>query len=151
MPNLLCSITSLESYFALEDSIVDPQTKTLTLKTQNITFSSLVSAKEVCTYRACETDATQTEYIWNLEVATVRHFPIINSRIEQLLLKQASAKAKKGLKIMQELSAENIEIAKEMPLTLTHAMNQTEQTTTESKQRRYSILSNFFQRDKIII
>lgn len=49
--HLFTTLTKLDSYFAIEQSAIDPQEKTLKIETNNITFRSIVRAKEVIEYK----------------------------------------------------------------------------------------------------
>mmetsp|Transcript_7099 Transcript_7099/g.14264 ORF Transcript_7099/g.14264 Transcript_7099/m.14264 type:complete len:249 (-) Transcript_7099:80-826(-) len=94
-----------DTYYAVERSIVDPESKVLILDTQNITYDGVLSAKETCIYRAAE-DGASTEYSWEVECGVQKHLPFIQDCVEEALVKKAKSNSAAGLAKMDELVQE---------------------------------------------
>jgi len=94
-----------ESFFAIEDSTVDPKAKRMVLKTRNITYGSLIDATEVCTYTQSEENPSNTDYSWTFTAECKRKVPLLTGKIESTLTDRAKMNSGKGLKTMEELSS----------------------------------------------
>ena len=68
--------------YAGEESVVDPKTKTLTLRTKNLSLTSLATIDELCTYTACTSDPEKTEYTKELSVQGLMG-GLLNSNLEK--------------------------------------------------------------------
>jgi len=95
----------LESYFAVETSLVDAKTQVMVLETSNITFSGQVAADEKCTYESCD-GGTNTKYTWEFRCQSKIYIPFVSDRIEEALVLKAQTNASKGVEKMTALSEE---------------------------------------------
>mmetsp|Transcript_9369 Transcript_9369/g.10678 ORF Transcript_9369/g.10678 Transcript_9369/m.10678 type:complete len:228 (+) Transcript_9369:176-859(+) len=94
----------VDSFFALEDSTVDPQKREMVLKTRNLTYGSLLDATEICTYSQSQDDSTKTEYSWSFTTECKRKVPFLTGKIESTLTNRAKSNSGKGLRTMDNLS-----------------------------------------------
>ncbi len=83
----------------VEDSTVDPETKTMVLKSRNVSFRSIVSIEETCTYTPSpDNPAEWTQF---KQEATVTAFPFgVAGSIERYLSDKFVSNAIKGREIM---------------------------------------------------
>ena len=54
--------------YAGEESVVDPKTKTMTLRTKNLSLNCVASVDELCVYTPHPADASKTNYVKKMTV-----------------------------------------------------------------------------------
>lgn len=84
-----------------EHSIVDPVSKTMVLKSRNVTCSNLMIVEETCTYRPHPENPNWTSY--KIEAKISAFAPFLSHRLEQHSLSNISSQAQKGLRVMESL------------------------------------------------
>ena len=90
---------------ALEEAIIDPSQKSMTLTAQNITFSSLMRLTEKCQYVADqESPQLSTKLIQEAETESDLFWAVAR-RVESWSLQSFQEKAMLGRKIMDETSS----------------------------------------------
>mmetsp|Transcript_15522 Transcript_15522/g.25407 ORF Transcript_15522/g.25407 Transcript_15522/m.25407 type:complete len:231 (+) Transcript_15522:34-726(+) len=103
LPALLKQFSGgMNTYYALETSTVDQKNKVLELRTENLTFSSMLTAKEYCKYEAFE-NGEHTKYTWSVE-CRCKPVPLVSGRVEQALVDKARFNSSAGLGKMEELT-----------------------------------------------
>ncbi|XP_041375118.1 PRELI domain containing protein 3B-like [Gigantopelta aegis] len=85
--------------YAKEHSEVDPSTKTMKLKTRNLTFCNVVNVDEVLVYKQHSTDKSKTS-LHQEAVVTVNGLPLSNY-LENVMTDTISANANKGRQAME--------------------------------------------------
>lgn len=102
IPSILKPLSQgLSDFFAVEDSIVDPNSKKLTLKTRNLTYSSILNVNETCTYTA---EGDSTNYSWEFSCECKHDIPLLTKTIESTLTKQAHGNSFSGINSMVQLA-----------------------------------------------
>jgi len=92
----------LPSYcFAAEVSVVDPVTKTMVVKSRNLTGSSLLQVEETCTYSGIPTAPNHTHYTQSAKITAF--LPFVSNKFEQYSLSNLSNKSAQGLQTIENL------------------------------------------------
>eukprot|EP01083_Nonionella_stella_P044987 120992_1 len=85
--------------YVLEETRVNPQTKSMVLQSVNVTGSDLLQVQETCTYKAID----DNKCLYEQSAAITTPCPIFTDAIESFSLNIHSGNASKGLKAMEEL------------------------------------------------
>ena len=88
--------------YAGEESVVDPKTKTLTLRTKNISLDCIASCDELCVYTPLAVDASKTDYRKSIHVQGWL-YGLLNSRIEDWCVDVDRKNRGNGISVMDEL------------------------------------------------
>jgi len=84
---------------AVEEITVDPNGRSLVLKTKNITAASLFQVAETCIYT--ENEELRTEYEQNIQITSF--LPVFSSLAEDFSFKTCAKNSDKGVSTMSEL------------------------------------------------
>uniref|UniRef100_A0A7S3GL93 PRELI/MSF1 domain-containing protein n=1 Tax=Palpitomonas bilix TaxID=652834 RepID=A0A7S3GL93_9EUKA len=90
-----------EYTFALEESVVDPATRELTMKTTNISMRSMSEVDEYLTYRVHPEHGDHTEMIAKTDITINAPYA---SKLEQMAVDRFGSNREKGLSVIQEVS-----------------------------------------------
>jgi hypothetical protein len=97
----------------IECAQVDPATQTMTMRTQNVTFSSFMNVEERITYKSDETNPGSTHFVQEVQLSVPSTFgSTIGSRLEQLLMDRFRSSANRGRQAM-EAACETIIVERE--------------------------------------
>lgn len=135
--------------YASEHSEVDPQKKTFTLKTRNLTFCNYVTVDEVLVYSPHPDDSSKTR-LHQEAVVTVRGVPL-SSKMESYMTDTISKNAGKGRMAMewvintlktetQDLSMEARKLSNDLTLEAQKLTSEAKKLSTEAKKHIDSVL-----------
>ena len=102
VPAFVKAIVGNVATYAGEESIVDPKTKTLTLRTKNLCMTSLATVDELCVYSACADDKNKTEYIKKMSVQGWLT-GLVNYRLENWFVDADKRNRGNGINVMDEI------------------------------------------------
>lgn len=101
VPGFVKSVGISDTMYGLERTTIDPQKKSMIVKSMNIGGSSVMTVAETCIYRQNKEDPTKTQYTQN---ATLTAFvPFVSGKIEAYTLSRFNMNAPKGLSAMEDL------------------------------------------------
>jgi len=87
--------------YAVEETIVDPEAKSMVVKSRNVTGSSLLLVEETCTYAAHPERKDWTTYT---QTAQIRAWvPLISSKLEGYTVESMGKKSKEGVRAVEML------------------------------------------------
>lgn len=88
--------------YAGEESVVDPKNKTMTLRTKNLSLTSVASVDEFCTYCQSKEDPSKTAYSKRLEINGF--LPgFLNSQIEGYFVYADAQNRGNGIRVMDDI------------------------------------------------
>lgn len=96
-----CIIGNVVSY-AGEESIVDPKTKTLTLRTKNLSLNCVALCDELCLYTPLAGDARKTMYRKSIHVQGWL-YGLANSKVEDWCVDVDKKNRGNGINVMDEI------------------------------------------------
>jgi len=94
---------SSDRAFVHEISEVDPKNRVMTLKSQNVTFGSLLTVEETCTYRPHPTDAGKTIFTQEVAVKAVGLNCMVSGQAEGTMLGVFQSTASKGKEVLDDV------------------------------------------------
>lgn len=99
---------SMDESFVFEASYVDPARRTVTMVSQNLTYSNLVSVQEEVVYKPFGPDASQTQFLQSARItALCGGWQRIRNSIEDTLVnrfRENAAKGREGFERVLEMS-----------------------------------------------
>jgi len=101
LPSFLESFYDNPTVYCVEESVVDPRNKTMTLKSKNVTLSSLMEVEETCIYTSPSTlkdDATH----FRQDVKITSYLFGLGGKVENWSLENFRKNAVKGRDIMED-------------------------------------------------
>lgn len=99
IPSWLHAIPS--TGYGLEETVCDLSSKTLTLKSRNLTFSSFFQVEETCEYRPHPDHAEHWTLYTQKASYKISGLGYLSQMLEKAVVQAAGEKAKKGLEAMQ--------------------------------------------------
>ncbi|KNB41641.1 hypothetical protein JH06_4880 [Blastocystis sp. subtype 4] len=96
-----CIIGNVVSY-AGEESIVDPKTKSLTLRTKNLSMSCVALCDELCVYTPLAGDSRKTMYRKSIHVQGWL-YGLANSKVEDWCVDVDKKNRGNGINVMDEI------------------------------------------------
>ena len=88
--------------YAGEESIVDPKTQTLTLRTKNLSLNCFATVDELCVYKPSAADPSKTEYSKKLSVQGGLS-GLLNLKLENWFISTDNQNRSKGINVMNEI------------------------------------------------
>ena len=90
--------------YAGEESIVDPKTKTMALRTKNLSLNCVASVDELCMYTAHPADASKTDYCKKM---TVQGWMtgLLNMKLESWFVDTDKKNRGNGISVMDDIIA----------------------------------------------
>ena len=88
--------------YAGEESIVDPKTKTLTLRTKNLSLNTVALCDELCIYTPLREDPTKTNYVKRIHVHGWL-CGLVNSQIENWCVDVDKKNRGNGINVMNDI------------------------------------------------
>lgn len=85
--------------YAAEQTIVNPKTKEMVVRSRNITGSSLIQVEEECRYKADSTNLNQTHYTQTAKVTAF--MPLFYRRLESYTVANFASKSHQGLEVIE--------------------------------------------------
>eukprot|EP01133_Synstelium_polycarpum_P007919 gene7919-9299_t len=120
-PNWLKPILGSNECFFFEETSVDPRTKTMVLKTKNLSFANILGLEEVCTYTP---DTTNPEWTQFEQTATVTASMFgVARKVEAFCLDRFKTNATKGRSVMEAAILKVKREAEESLETLEHTID----------------------------
>lgn len=104
LPGWLSALNVPSSCYAVETTTVDRSTQTLTIRSRNLTGSSVMVVEEECVYRPSQVNDHHTSYTQSANITSF--LPVFSSKCEQWSLSNFTAKSKVGLDTMEKLCAQ---------------------------------------------
>jgi len=102
LPGWLRSAGLPQSCFVAESSIVDPATRTMVVKSNNLSGSSLIVVEETCTYKAdAAAPASSTHY--KHEARFTAFLPFVAGKFESYSVANLQSKSKDGMAMIENL------------------------------------------------
>ena len=101
LPSWLNRLGVSNHAYAIETSVVNPATRTMIVKSRNLTGSSLMVMEETCIYAASPTNPLHTEYRQQARITAL--LPVFASKFESFTLSNVSRKSQDGLKTIELL------------------------------------------------
>lgn len=88
--------------YAGEESVVDPKTKSMTLRTKNLSLTCMASVDELCTYSPSATNPTKTDYCKKM---TVQGWMtgLLNMKVESWFVDIDKKNRGNGINVMDEI------------------------------------------------
>ena len=102
VPYFIRAILGNMASYAGEESIVDPKTKTLTLRTKNLSMSCIASCDELCVYRPLASDPSKTDYRKSICVQGWL-YGLLNSQIENWCVDVDKKNRGNGIRVMDDI------------------------------------------------
>ena len=102
VPSYIRAIIGDYVSYAGEESIINPKTKTLTMRTKNISLGCLASCDELCVYKPLEGDFSKTEYTKSIHVQAWL-YGLINNKVEDWCVDVDKKNRGKGINVMDEI------------------------------------------------
>jgi PRELI-like family len=100
VPGWLRTFLGADMTYALEESVVDPVTRTMVLRTHNLSYRSLMDVEETCTYTVNAENSAHTDFQQDV---SVRAFPFgIAGRMEHWSVDRFKQNAMKGRSVMEQ-------------------------------------------------
>lgn len=116
LPSWLRAAGLPQQCFVAESSIVDPRSKSMVVKSSNLSGASLMVVEETCTYRQCP-NAPSTATHYRQEAKITAFLPFLSSRFENYSVANLHSKSKEGMAVVERLCQR---IAKDGVLSLLH-------------------------------
>lgn len=102
IPGFVRAIVGDVVTYAGEESIVDPKSKTLTIRTKNLNLTCVASVDELCTYMPCREDLRKTDYMKKMKVqGWMTGF--INCTLESWFVDADKKNRGNGINVMDEI------------------------------------------------
>jgi len=109
--------------FVAESSVVDPQSKTMVVKSTNLSGASLMTVEETCTYQqAASSSAAQPATHYRQEARITAFLPFLAHKFESYSLSNLQSKSKEGVQVVEHL-CQRIATAKDGVLSLLPNLN----------------------------
>jgi len=109
--------------FVAESSVVDPRSKTMVVKSTNISGSSVMTLEETCTYQqAASSTPAQPATIYRQEARITAFLPFLAHKFENYSFSNLQAKSMEGVQIVEHL-CQRIASAKDGVLSLLPNLN----------------------------
>lgn len=90
-----------DSSFFYEKSEVDPQGRTLTLRSRNLTFCNMIMVEETCRYQTDAHDPARTVFTQEASVTSFTGWSHIRDAIEEFCVGRFCVNAKKGRQALE--------------------------------------------------
>lgn len=94
---------SEDQTYVHEVSEIDPKTKTMRLRSRNITFGSLLTVEETCTYKPHPEDPSKTVFTQECAVTAVGLNSLISGKAEGTMLGVFQSTAGKGKETLDDV------------------------------------------------
>lgn len=101
LPDYLSSLGVPTVAFALEQTRCNPETKTLTVRSRNITGSSMMSVEEQCTYDEHPNNSQWTRY--RQTAFFEAHVPFFKTKVENFAMSSFASRSRQGIEIMETI------------------------------------------------
>jgi len=101
LPTWLNRVGVSNHAYAIETSIVNPATRTMIVKSRNLTGSSLMVMEETCVYTANQHNPQHTDYRQHARITAL--LPVFAGNFESFTLNSMSKKSKEGLQTIEAL------------------------------------------------
>ena len=102
VPAFIYAVVGNVVTYAGEESVVNPYTKTMTLRTKNLSMSTFVSVDELCTYSQCTDNPDKTQYTKNLAITGLLT-GFVNYRLESWFVDADMRNRNNGINVMDEI------------------------------------------------
>eukprot|EP00924_Labyrinthula_sp_SR-Ha-C_P013896 snap_masked-scaffold_5-processed-gene-16.59-mRNA-1 protein AED:1.00 eAED:1.00 QI:0/0/0/0/1/1/2/0/167 len=99
-PAIYRPLTSSESYFAIEKSVVDFREEKMKITTENVSFDTIAKVKEHCSFT--KNAGNTTKFYWFINIDGQIQIPILTNRVENALLSQSHWRMKTALEIIND-------------------------------------------------
>lgn len=100
MPSWAKSMLGTSSY-VFEETICDPQNKTLVLKSTNLSFRSVATVEETCVYSVHPENADTTLY--KAEAKVTAFVPMLSKKLESFSVSRGAETAAKGIRAVEAI------------------------------------------------
>ena len=102
VPAFIYAVVGNVVTYAGEESVVNPHTKTMSLRTKNLSMNMFVSVDEFCTYTQCTDNHDKTQYTKSLVINGLLT-GFINYRLENWFVDTDVRNRKNGISVMDEI------------------------------------------------
>lgn len=94
------------SSMVLERSVVDPNTRTLVLKSRNVTLTNIMTVEETCTYQPVEDGAERTRFLQEAKLVAWSGWSYIREALEDFSVNRFQTNAAKGRQALEQVLQE---------------------------------------------
>jgi len=101
IPSWMSALGFASAAYATETCVVDPVRQTMTIRSRNLTGSSLMTAEETCVYSGHKENSDWTHYTQEAKVTAF--MPFVSSSIESFGVGSMPEKSRKGLQAIEIL------------------------------------------------
>lgn len=102
LPSWLKAAGLPQQCFVAESSVVDPRTRTMVVKSSNLSGASLMVVEETCTYQQCPTNPTTSTH-YKQEAKITAFLPFLAGKFESYSLSNLQSKSKEGMAVVEKL------------------------------------------------
>lgn len=100
VPSWAKSMLGTSSY-VFEETVCDPKTKTLVLKSTNLSFRSVATVEETCVYSVHPENADMTLY--KAEAKVTAFVPMLSKKLESFSVSRGAETAAKGIRAVEAI------------------------------------------------
>jgi hypothetical protein len=101
LPSWLRAAGLPQNCFVAETSIVDPRTRTMVVKSSNLSGASLMVVEETCTYQASASSPAHTHYKQQARITAF--LPFLAGKFESYSVANLHAKSAEGMAVVEKL------------------------------------------------
>ena len=101
LPSWVISMGVDPRAYGIEQTVVNARNKTMVVRSQNLTGSSLLVVEEKCTYKPHADNTNWTQY--HQEAHIKAFMPMVSGRLENYTFSSIAAKSNEGLEVIEQL------------------------------------------------
>lgn len=101
LPSWLRAAGLPQTCYVAEASVVDPATRTMVVKSANLSGASVMVVEETCTYQQCPKVPTSTHY--RQEARITAFLPFLSGKFESYSFANLQSKSAEGMQVVEKL------------------------------------------------